>query len=260
MMLRATPDDQASIIKELKHNITENIYLYLDILNYGVTNQSIQTWINKTPTCIDTIVLKYHDSFQLYSADTCDIEGIVDLIRQYTPAMISGSARLIRLISQSAAKFYHPSYGYVLSQPYTGTSYDPEPLFATEEDIEEIAHLVCSDAEVGGHYDEHDLREQFRSRLSDKTGRHCYIRMDGRIVAHYATYAEASNIAVTGGLIVSPQYTGRGFARILHCYLADKLIMEHRLPVLFCNENVLELYLKLGGVVISKYGALKKLK
>lgn len=260
MMLQATPDDRASIIKELHHNITENIYLYLNILNYGVTNQSVQTWINRTPTGIDTIVLKYHDSFQIYSADTCDVEAIIDLIRQYTPAMISSNARLIRMISQSAAKLYNPAYGYVLIQPYTGTSCDPEPLFATEEDIEEIAHLVCSDAEVGGHYDEHDLREQFRSRLKDGTGRHCYIRMNGRIVAHYATYAEAPNIAVMGGLVVLPPYTGRGFARILHCYLADELIMEHRLPVLFCHENVLELYLKLGAVVISKYGALKKSK
>jgi predicted GNAT family acetyltransferase len=62
---------------------------------------------------------------------------------------------------------------------------------------------------------------------------------------------------VMGGLIVLPEYRGNGYARLLHCYLSDVLIKEQREALLFCHEeDVMNMYLKLGAIICSEYGKL----
>ena len=258
-MIRATDADKADVLKKLRINIMDNVYLYIDILMYGFNHEFSRVWIQRDQGDVKYIVLKYYDSFQLYAAeDAFDYSEIAALIMEYKPAMISGRADLIRSISSMANEFYGSTYGVVLSQPHTGLKYaDCFPEKTKEEDMEEVAHLVCSDQGIGGHYKPLELMEQFIRRQNDKTGRNYIIRRDGGIVAHYATYAEASDIAVMSGMIVAPAYRGHGYARLLHCFLADLLISENKTAVLFCHEqDVLKMYLKLGAVVRGEYGKL----
>lgn len=258
-MNRATNADKADILEKLKINIMDNIYLYIDILMYGFDNEFSSVWIQRDQGDVKYIVLKYYDSFQLYAAEGAfDYSKIVALIMEHRPSMISGQADLICSISSAVKELYNETYGVVLSQPYTGIKYaDLVPEKPNEEDLAEVARLVCSDEGIGGHYKPLDLMEQFKRRLSDKTGRNYVIRKEDRIVAHYATYAETTDIAVMSGLIVAPVYRGNGYARLLHCFLSDLLISENKAAILFCHEkDVLKMYLKLGATVHGAYGKL----
>lgn len=259
MMIRATNADKTQVLEKLRINILDNVYLYIDILMYGFDHEFSSVWIQRDQGDVKYIVLKYYNSFQLYATeDALDYSEITALIMEYKPAMISGRADLIRSISSMVKEFYGETYGVVLSQPHTGSKYsDVFPEKPKEEDMEEVANLVCSDRGIGGHYNPLELMEQFIRRQNDKTGRNYIIRKDGRIVAHEATYAETPDIAVMSGLIVAPAYRGNGYARLLHCFLSDLLISENKTAVLFCHEeDVLKMHLKLGAVVRGEYGKL----
>lgn len=261
-MNRAVEADKVIIIKELEKDILNNVYMYIDILTYGLDNDFMDVWVCREENEIKQIVLKYYDSFQVYVAEGeyCYTD-ILKLILEYQPAMVSGKADIIEKLyskSNELSKLYKETYGVVLIQPYVKLDKNIfSPELASKNDMEEIAQLICSDEGIGGHYDPVDLRDQLIRRYEDKTGRNYVIRKDGKIVAHYATYAEAPGIAVMGGLIVSQEYRGKGYARLLHSYLANTLITENKKAVLFCHEeNALNMYLKLGAEIYSRYGKL----
>lgn len=257
MMNRAVHSDKADIVRLLTKKILNNVYMYIDIVTYGLDNDFIKVWIRREDGAIRQIILKYYNSFQIY-ADEEDYTGTLELILEHRPAMISGEAHTIERLYREVSELYTEKYGVVLTQPYVESSARaPKPELAVREDMEEIALLVCTDEGIGGHYDFNELKDQFTRRYDDQTGRNWVIRENRRIVAHYATYAEAPGIAVMGGLIVSPKYRGRGYARSLHSFLANTLIKENKKPVLFCHDtDVLGMYLKLGANISSHYGKL----
>lgn len=255
----ASESDKIDIIKELKKDILNNVYMYIDIITYGLNNDFMKVWIHRYNKEIKKIVLKYYNSFQIYVAEgEQDYTDIISLILEYKPAMISGKEDIIENLYSRTNELYEDTYGVILTQPYVKiTESNLYPTLAEKRDLEEIAKLICNDKGIGGHYKPIDLMTQFISRYEDRTGRNYIIKDNPKIIAHYATYAEAEGIAVMGGLIVSEAYRGKGYARLLHTYLSNILIEEGRKPVLFCHEeNVLKMYLNLGAKIHSSYGKL----
>lgn len=255
----ASESDKIDIIKELKKDILNNIYMYIDIITYGLNNDFMKVWIHRDSNEIKKIVLKYYNSFQIYVVEgEQDYTDIISLILEYKPAMISGKKDIIENLYSRINELYECTYGVVLIQPYEKiTEKDLCPTLAEKEDLRKSAKLICTDKGIGGHYNPIDLMNQFINRYEDRTGRNYIIKDNGNIIAHYATYAEAEGIAVMGGLIVLEGYRGRGYARLLHTYLSNILIEEGREAVLFCHEeNVLKMYLNLGAKIHSSYGKL----
>lgn len=257
MLRMATNDDKEAIINVLRKDIRSNAYLYIDIVKYGLDNEFVKVWVNsKGYGELKQIVLQYYNTMQLY-VQGGELTGIIDLIVERRPDMISGRADVIRQIHSDVRELYTVTYGFVLSQVSKVDSGVGSPELATEEDMEEIACLICSDKGIGGHYKPEDLKNQLVRRLRDNIGRNYVIRDKERIVAHYATYAEAPGIAVTGGLIVAPEYRGNGYAKKLHCFLSSVLLGEGRDVVFFCHDHdVLGFYLRLGASIHDKYGKL----
>ncbi|MDU5108233.1 GNAT family N-acetyltransferase [Clostridium sp.] len=255
----ASESDKIDIIKELKKDILNNVYMYIDILTYGLNKDFMKVWICRDNNKIKKIVLKYYNSFQIYVVEgEQDYTDIISLILEYKPAMVSGKKDIIEKLYRRTNELYEDTYGVVLTQPYVKiTKSNIYPTLAEKEDLEESAKLICTDKGIGGHYNPIDLMNQFINRYEDRTGRNYIIKDNGNIIAHYATYAEAEGIAVMGGLIVSEAYRGKGYARLLHTYLSNILIEEERKAVLFCHEeNVLKMYLNLGAKIHSSYGKL----
>jgi uncharacterized protein len=256
---RATNDDKKAILDKLSKEISKNIYLYIDIYKYGVNSDFIKVWVQRKNNDINLVVMKYYDSFQLYATDdVTDYTSAIDLIMLYKPSMISGHSDIIHNIYPFVNSFYEEKFGYVLAQKYSNEiSNVVVPELAKEQDMEEIANLICSDIGIGKHYNPDELKNQFIERYNNKMGRNYIIRRNNKIVAHLATYAEAPNVAVIGGLIVSPEFRGLGYAKILKTYLYNLLILEGKKVFLFCHdEEVLKIHLKCGGEICSEYGKL----
>lgn len=259
MIRKATEKDTDDILETLKRDILSNVYMYIDIVNYGINKEEFaQLWIAREDGQIKTLVLKYYSSFQLYMVSDVDFSDVLELVFKHQPSMISGRAQTIKRLGFLLSESYKATCGVVLLQPFIELGkLTIEPEAASISDMEEIARLICSDESIGSHYDTNELTQQLLQRSLDKTGRSYVVRDNGRIIGHYGTYAEASEIAVMGGLIVSKEHRGKGIARILHQYVSNSLIEESKRAVLFCSdEQILKMYLYFGAKICSDYGKL----
>lgn len=254
MIRKATDADRGLLLTVLKEHIIDNIYLYVDVLVLGLNKDYMKVWINDGKKHIDQVVLKYYESFQIFSKSK-SISAIVQLVEQYKPTMISGEKKLIKDLHSIIKDKYKTSYGYVLEQKSIIDYVSQGNIkVAKLNDMEEVASLICTDKNIGSHYTKENLTQQLSSRLQESMGRNYVIKDGSKIIAHYATYAETENVAVLGGLIVDPEYRGLGYAKLLHTSLSNDLIKEGKRVFLFCQEYVLNLYLKLGSKVVGKYG------
>lgn len=257
MIRIAKEKDKEKILDILKESIVDNIYLYIDILMFGLEKEYLNVWINEQQNEINQVILKYYNSFQIYSKKN-SYNKIVNLILKHKPSMVSGTENIIRSIYEILKDSYDVNYGAILEQERIKVLVrDHKPTLASINDMEEIAGLICIDKSIGGHYKKSELVEQLSARFQEKTGRNYIIKEDDKIIAHYSTYAESPDIAIMGGLIVHPLYRGRGLAKALHIYLSNILVDEGKRVFLFCNEKeVLKMYLSLGAKNCGRYGKL----
>lgn len=261
MMIRLKENERQDVIDFLSRNYIKNIYLYIDILMYGLNNDYIKIWVQRNNKSTKKIVLKYYDSFQLYVDDpeSSDFNDIYKLVLEHRPTVISGEAGVICKLFNYVEQFYTATYGKVLIQSNI-VKHTNNDLVETAgiNDMEEIANLICSDQGIGAHYQPLQLKEQLISRYKDRTGRNFVIRDNGRIIAHYGTYAEAPGLAVTGGLIILPEYRGNGYAKLLRSHIVNELIKENKDTFAYSNkEYVIDMFYKLGAKKCSEYGRLK---
>ena len=92
----AEADEKNRILEYLKKDIANCIYLYIDILNYGVSTDNITVWTEENTQGIQWVMMKYYDSFQIYSHNAlCDLENILQLIQKYRVSMISSPKKII---------------------------------------------------------------------------------------------------------------------------------------------------------------------
>ena len=143
-------------------------------------------WIDKKDEQINTVVMKYFDSFQIYSEfEEWNEEGVLDLILEYGITTISGKKSIIERLASRLEGIYSTAYGVVIKEDrYREFKQFEQVEQATESDVQEIAELMCTDEEFGHNYSVDVLAKQLEDRIRTHMGRNFVIRQDGKIVAH----------------------------------------------------------------------------
>ena len=115
----------------------------------------------------------------------------------------------------------------------------PEAEEAAEEELMEVARLICTDDGLGGQYTPEGLCAQLLERRREGFGRNYVIRREGRIVCHGGTYAEVPGLAVVSGIITDEKYRGQKLAYKVVSKLNHDLMAggDAPLPVLFQGER-----------------------
>ena len=260
-MVEAVEKDKQKILHYLRGNLADCLYLYIDIMNYGIGTENMKVWIEEESGSLSLVVMKYYDSFQIYSHPSlCDITPVVELLKQFPVAMISGKKDMIQLL-ENECKEYKAAYGMVfVMDRYRNIQTDVDVQPATEEDALEIAELICSDVELGGHYTVSNLAEQLAERIRTKTGRSYIIREKGVIVAHSATYAEAEGIAVVSGTIIKPEYRTGNYYMALSNHMLQQLEKESKVAYTFSITNKMIRYHSMLHTRCGEYGKLVKIQ
>lgn len=258
-MRQAGEEDEKRILQYLQKGLSDCVYLYIDIMNYGVASDNLIVWVGEKQNNLNLVVMKYYDSFQIYSHDcSFDVEEVTRLLEDNPVKMISGSKTIIEKLSKRCVD-YHATYGVVFVMDRFHRMEDNALVtLATTEDCKEIAELICSDEEIGGHYSVDGLRGQLEERIEAKTGRSYIVRENGRIVAHSATYAEADGIAVVGGTIIHPEYRNSNYYIILSNYMMQQLENENKRAYTFSISEKMIRYHKRPHTVCGEYGKLVK--
>lgn len=259
-MREAAEQDRDRILAYLKPQIQDCIYLYIDIMNYGVCGINMKVWLEEEQGEIMLVAMKYYDSFQLYSrGDDWSTDGLCSLFAEHSVAMISGRKDIIERL-EAHLKGYKATYGVVfVMDKYRELKDVTNIRTATEADAGEIAELICSDEEIGGHYTVEGLAAQLKERIRTKTGRSYIIREDGILVAHSATYAEAEGVAVVGGTIIRPEARSANYYIILSNYMMQQLSKEHKTAYTFSLSEKMIRYHCMMHTGCGEYGKLEKI-
>ena len=234
MLREAKEEDKKKILQYLELDLKNCIYLYIDIMNYGICSENIKVWIEDKGGELSFVLMKYYDSFQIYSNQLqYDLKDVVRLLKEYPVAMVSGKRELIEKLSEECPD-YKVTYGLVfVMDRYRKMHMQAEIAEATEEDAKEIAELICTDDELGGHYTVEGLTDQLKERIRTGTGRSYIIRENNEVVAHTATYAEADKIAVVSGTIIKPEYRDRNYYILISNYMMEQLTKERKVAYTF---------------------------
>lgn len=216
------------VLKYLKKNIQECVYLYIDVSVYRLKNPNMTVWINKKEGQLNTVVMKYFDSFQIFSAyDDWDEQGVLDLILEHGVTTVLGKKSMIERLFPKLNDIYTVAYGIVVKEDkYKDFKQFDQIEQAAVSDVREIAELMCTDEEFSSNYTVEILAQQLEDRMKTGMGRNFIIRKEGRIVAHVGVFAETEDVAVESGLIVSKDAGKNLYGLIIHEFIKKQLISE----------------------------------
>lgn len=251
------------ILDYLKEDVPNCLYIYLDLAKYGLENPNIKAWVDRDGKTIETVVMKYHDGFQIYSRETCgNMDQILELIQAYQPERISGNEQIVRRLETVYADEYESSYGVIFYREKGHPCEMParkQCTFAGLADIPEIVDLLLTEKEFGDYYTRTELIDQLEDRYHTKMGRSMVIRDDGKIVGHVATFAESEDIAIVSGSVIHKDYRNTDCFNILNNEFYDQLCrIEQKDTYFFATGKRLITFFKKCLDVCGTYGKLAK--
>lgn len=262
-MVEAGKRDRERILQYLKRDVQDCLYLYIDIMNYGISSANMKVWYAEENGELSLVAMKYYDSYQIYSHKTdCELDELCGLFCKNPAAMISGRKDLIERL-EGELEGYTATYGIVF-HPYP-SDWLLESEFqiaqATEEDTMDIARLMCSDNNFGAHYTVEGLSEQLADRIRTKTGRSYIARNSkGELIAHVAAFAETEDVAVISGSVVLPEYRKTDVFVQLDSYMGYHMWQEHKQLYAFANSKKMIKLQKMYETVCGEYGKLEREK
>lgn len=248
-MRKMVNDEVPEVLEFLKKDLGKCLYMYIDIMEYGIGGE-VQAWCNKNGA-LRTVVMLYHNSFQIFSIGIEDEkETLSELVLNDKVLMISGEKAIIESIFDVMPEGYEVTSGIIHEIIRFRRYSRPEGFgIAGEDDMHELAELVCTDPGVGGHYLVEDLANQYKERLAKGFGRNYYVRLGGKMLVHVATYAENQELAITSGLVAGKTEGLLGYGSILEGCLFGDLLAEGKRVFTFTTSAIRDKYLKISGAV-----------
>lgn len=258
MFKRVEKEDEDLIKQYIGTDYDKCLYLYLDFIKYGLSNNNLKFWLDVENDEITCVILKYYSGMHIFSKNhDCDFEEICKLILEEDPSIICAEKFLIEtLFNLFKDSQYIAEYGWVrvLSKHYDCENSLVER--ASEEDFIEISNLIVND-HMGEFYDLNELVSQIKEREDDNYGRNYIIKENDKIVSNASTNAEIENIAVLSNVITDKECRGRGLATKVCSKLCNDLIDEGKsIYLINYTDESTGLYDKLGFKISCEIGKL----
>lgn len=261
MLRELTKSEIKPLLTYLKEDVENCIYMYTDIFMYGLDNPNMKVWIEEQPEGFNLVVMKYHDSFQLYYREgEWDVDGVYDLACEYDITMINGKREMIHALAEKFGDRYEYSEGTIMRLNAIQDFTSPDnPEIATLDDVVEIAELLAQDDYYSDSYTVEELSNQLRERMETGMGRSCIIRRDGKIIAHCASFTEADGIAVSAGTIAHKDYRGQKLGLIVENYM-NRLMnnLGFKWFGFILEEGRVKTFEEMGNEIVATYGKLIK--
>lgn len=261
-MLKKVDENEEYLIEEyIGDDYNKCLYLYLDFMKYGLTNENIKSWVDIENGEITSVALKYYSGLHIFSKNrNCNYEVLRDLILEEDPSIICAEKFLIENLSELFNdEEYGTNYGWVreLNKCYDSDNQCVE--LATSDDYDEISELILTDPSFSNYYTFDELKKQIEEQNENDYGRNYIIKRNGEIISHAATCAESNKIAVISHLITDERYRNQGLATKTCSKLCNEVILEGKTVYLtnYTFEST-ALYDKLGFEPSCEIGKLYK--
>lgn len=257
--------DLQKVLDVLKTDLHNCLYIYIDMVHYGLDNPSIKLWTSRDMnSAIDLVVMKYHDSFQIYAADPArDMEDVLLLIDEYRPERISGQKEIVERLEAGLKNLYKSVYGVILCRRKEQIYAIPEEkrcAFAEAEDIPKIVDLLLTEKEFRETYSREELIAQFEERFCTGMGRSMIMWQGEQIAGHIGIFAETDDFVIVSGAVVREEYRRTDAFLVLSTEFYDRICRIEQKDAYFfsTDKRQIALFKKLFEICTS-YGKLTKI-
>lgn len=238
------------LLKYIGNDFKKCVYLYLNLKKLAFQHEQVKVWADiDSMNEIHLLGLSYYDCLHLYSRDNqfCKTELSEKILSKIKPRVMFMPEEMMAALADDLTGTYNCNYSTLMSIDKKVEMNTEEVTFAQLEDMGEIARLITSDKYFANTYNKENLEKQMIERFQNGFSRHSIIKKDGKIIAHYATLAEADDLAVAGLFVVDDNYRGKGYGKKVAAHLFNSLVDENKTAVLFpINEVSFQLHLGLG--------------
>ncbi|MGX8773431.1 MAG: hypothetical protein ACSW8G_00070 [Bacillota bacterium] len=237
-MKKADNNDIPAILEYLNRDVANCLYMYIDIRCYGA--EHVDVWYEKKNDEFILIAMKYHGSFQVYSdrPQEADLEGVVELLKDYRPAMINARAELIERLKPYFEEDYLTDGGFILRLKKFVSIEDDEFVVevADKSDVDELSRLISEDPYYSDAYTFDEIKGQLIDRMDTGMGVSFIIRKDGNIIAHNSITAQVDDICIAGMLLIHKDWRQSNAALVIEKFIIDYVNNQGKKLFGFSNE------------------------
>ncbi|RKD34258.1 GNAT family N-acetyltransferase [Thermohalobacter berrensis] len=255
-MIRLLNDNDYNLLMDyVKREKEINLFIIGDVENYGFNQDFQKVWGDFDDNGkLKGVLLKYRDSFVVYSRDDYDLEGFYNIMIKEDFKMLSGEKAIIERF-EKLHNFSKKRETYFSKLDSMDKLENKNQLFSkveriNEEDAEDIANLYDLIDEFTTEVSVENLKKEIKEGF--KRG-YC-IKDKGKIISVAQTTAENSSSAMIVGVCTHPDYRKKGYASACMNKLCRELLSEGKTLCLFYdNPNAGKIYKRLGFEDIGKW-------
>ena len=234
------------------------LYLYIDLIKYGLENENINMWCQKKEGKIQALVFSYYNGAHVFSKDEVfDAEDVADCLKKLEPAMICGMETVIDKVHGHMGDGYAVELGKVAELTDFRALSDGIAYQASLDEIKEVAELLSTDEALGKPYGYDLLYRQLTERYQENFGRNYIYRVDGRVAATASTYAETDELCVISGVMVDKEYRGRKLSeKVLAAICGDLKSEGKRVFSYYYIQSAMKMHRAVGFTEIGTWAKL----
>ena len=259
MITKCDLSDKKRIISYIGNDYPSCLYLYLNLIKYGIGSDVIDVFIQQDGDLITAVMLKYYSCLHVFSRGDC-----FDAY-ELSAFFIDNNFTMLYCTENTAKKIYASFPESILSKAVITTgwvaqikSVDKEPrglaVSAQQDDFVQIVRMILNDKDIGRSYKFDELSSQIESRNKEGYARNLVIKKDDVVIAHACTNAELGNIAVVAELLVREEYRRQGYASERWRDLCSRLLYEGKEVFSFYySEESRRLHRKIGFFEVCEW-------
>ncbi|PFV81603.1 GNAT family N-acetyltransferase [Bacillus sp. AFS059628] len=250
MMRKLTKKDHEQVFAYLKEEAALNLFIIGDIEAFGYDTDFQELWgVFKENGTLQSILLRFHDSFIPYSKEEFVVTDYEVLLSAYKPLKLSGKSTIVEQFETVSSIQLGTKNEMYFCECLDADNLPSTPAqeaikLATLDDVERIMQLRSNITEFPTANESEKI---LRQTLETNTGRTYYIEKDGTIIASASTSAENSLSAMVIGVCTHPNYRGSGYASLILQKMIEDFTNEGRTLCLFYNNPTAgRIYKRLG--------------
>lgn len=261
--------DEKEVLDYIADEKEINLFIYGDIMNFGLKNKICRVYLNKIKNRIDSLILVYQEkNIVFYSKyNDFDVDEIISFLQKTNFSVISGKENLIN-------RFLNKLDGYELESTYM-TRYNLNKdnskldsndssvrMLTTKEDFTKAFNLLKTIKEFEGS-NTSTLEEYISDSIEGlNNGTHKYgYFINASLIAMGGTTAENKISSMIFAVCCDKNYRNKGYAtKVINYICMDATRKKQEFLCLFYNNPLAaKIYHKVGFVDLEKYGMIKKI-
>ena len=213
MLKRLEDQDKKRVLEYLSAEPEINTYLIGSVESFDSKEEIQDVWLIEKNGLIDSILLRYIDSYIPYSASSnFDAQALGEKLTKDSARGISGKTTVINRIKSYVS-------GYEFEEMYLSKLDSVEVNAnignlqrATLDDVDELMEFYFSIPEFSMASHKETSTAMTRDGIESGTGRYYFIKRGSRIVAAAGTSAENSMSAMLIAVATAKEYRNQGLA------------------------------------------------